>query len=134
MKKKDTLTPVEAEVLHNMANKLIARCHAHNDNKYSAQLNGICAELCARSTDYLAIAQGRMPSPEYRNDALEVELGIIREYDCSIKSIEAGKTTGFSTIYDESDDNENIICNSTTEWTVFGLLVAATIVSFWWAY
>ncbi|EBV8434140.1 hypothetical protein AVA65_07810 [Salmonella enterica subsp. enterica serovar Minnesota] len=135
MKKKDTLTVIEAEVLHSMATKMVGRCYTHNQKSYSAQLSGISIELCVRSNNYLAIAQGRLPSPEYHSDAFEVELSIMNEYDSAIKSIEnANPLTCGIMHHMETDDTEDVPFTSKSEWTVFGALVVATIVSFWWVY
>lgn len=135
MKKKDTITTIEAEVLHSMANKLIARCHVQNQKQYSAELNGICIDLSARSSNYLAISQGRMSSPIYNNDAFEIELEVLNSYDVIIKGFEVPRPRVLSSIYDVEDaGDENAQWNSKSEWIVFVGLLVLTAISFWWVY
>lgn len=135
MKKRDTINIVEAEALHNMANKLIARCHAQNQKQYSGELNGICIDLCARSSNYLAISQCRLSSPIYNNDAFEIELEILHSYDAAIKDFEVPKRSVLSSIHDVEDiEDKDVPYNSKTEWIVFGGLLVVAALSFWWVY
>lgn len=129
MKNQNGITVIEAEVLHNMALKLITRCHTKNAKDYSPTVNGILIDLTQRANNYLAIAQGRKISPHYNRDPFDVELGILTDYDNTLTKAEkelAGPRFAIED-WDASDDLDSNAANRTELITIAILGVVAIV-------